>query len=89
MNDHRQAVYTNETNAAETDEAEPKGVGERGESIGIGGGDENVVKVQLAARWTETFAPADGDTLEEALRRFRRAYSYIDAVTKLIEPDPA
>jgi hypothetical protein len=38
--------------------------------IGVGSGDENVAKIQLASRWAEEYAPMTGDTLEEALRRF-------------------
>jgi hypothetical protein len=57
--------------------------------IGVGGGDENVAKIQLAARWAEQFAPDSGDSLEDALRRFRRAYTYIDSVSKLVDPDTA
>ena len=59
----------------------------RSERIGVGSGDENVAKVQLAARWAETYGPATGDSLEEALRRFKRVYTYVDSVTKLVEPD--
>ena len=59
----------------------------RSEKIGVGSGDENVAKVQLAARWAEEYAPATGDSLEEALRRFKRVYNYVDSVTKLVEPD--
>lgn len=55
--------------------------------IGVGGGDENVSKIQLAARWSEQFAPEDGDTLDSALQRFRRVYNFIDSVTKLVDPD--
>ena len=55
--------------------------------IGVGGSDEIVAKLQLAARWTELYAPGNGDSLEGALVRFRRAYNYIDSVTKLIEPE--
>lgn len=61
----------------------------RSEVIGVGSGDENVAKIQLASRWAEHYAPATGDTLEEALRRFKRVYNYIDSVTKLVDPDEA
>ena len=57
--------------------------------IGVGGGDENVAKIQLATRWAEQYAPETGDTLEEALRRFKRVYNYVDSVTKLVEPEGA
>lgn len=59
------------------------------ERIGVGGGDENVAKIQLAARWAEQYAPNGDDTLDEALRRFKRAFSYIDTVVKLLEPEEA
>jgi hypothetical protein len=61
----------------------------RSERIGVGSGDENVAKIQLASRWAEIYAPATGDTLEEALRRFKRVYNYVDSVSKLVEPDEA
>ncbi len=54
--------------------------------IGVGGGDDSVVRIQLAARWAEAFAPERGDTLRGALERFRAAYEYLDAVTHGIEP---
>ena len=61
--------------------------GPSNDRIGVGGGDENVAKLQLAARWAEQFAPTAGDTLDEALRRFKQAYNYVDSVTKLVDPD--
>ena len=61
----------------------------RSEKIGVGSGDENVAKIQLAARWAEVYAPDSGDTLEDAIRRFKRVYHYVDSVTKLVEPDEA
>lgn len=60
--------------------------GGRSERIGVGGGDDAVVRIQLAARWAETFAPETGDSLTGALRRFRQAFEYLDAVTHGIEP---
>ena len=57
--------------------------------VGVGSGDENVAKIQLATRWSEQYAPPTGDTLDEALRRFKRVYHYVDSVTKLLEPDDA
>jgi len=57
------------------------------DKIGVGSGDENVAKIQLASRWAEAYAPATGDSLEEALRRFKRVYTYVDSVTKLVDPD--
>lgn len=70
---------------AETDAVE--GASAANDRIGVGSGDENVAKIQLAARWAETYAPATGDTLEDALRRFRRVYGFVDSVTKLVDPD--
>jgi hypothetical protein len=59
--------------------------GGRGDRITVGSGDENVAKIQLAARWVEQFAP-ENDTLDGALQRFHRAYYYIDSVSKLVDP---
>jgi len=50
-----------------------------GDSIGVGGGDDSVSRIQLAARWAEAYAK-DGDSLASTLKRFRVAYEYIDAV---------
>jgi hypothetical protein len=73
---------------AETEAVEETGqASARNESIGVGSGDENVAKIQLAARWAELYAPENGDGLDDALRRFKRAYMYLDSVTKLVEPD--
>ena len=74
------------------DEAPDRPTGEVGQvradnqRIGVGSGDENVAKIQLAARWAEQYAP-DRDSLEAALQRFYRAYSYIDSVTHNVAPD--
>ncbi len=57
------------------------------ERISVGSGDENVAKVQLAARWAEAFAGQGEDSLEAILQRFRRAYAYIDSVTHSVAPD--
>ena len=59
----------------------------RPELIGLGSGDESVVALQLAARWAEKYGPEKDDSLEETLRRFRRAYSYVNAVIKQVEPE--
>lgn len=67
----------------------PGAVSARAERISVGSGDENVAKIQLAARWAEQFAPPGGDSLDGALARFRRAYTYIDSVSKLVDPDGA
>ena len=66
---------------------EAAGVFPVSDRIGVAGGDENVAKLQLAARWSEQYAPEERDTLDSALQRFRRAYNYIDSVTKLVDPD--
>jgi hypothetical protein len=58
----------------------------RGERIGIGGGDDSVVRIQLAARWAESNAPHDSDSLVGLLKRFRMAYEYLDAVIHGVEP---
>jgi hypothetical protein len=57
----------------------------RGERISVGGGDDSVTRIQLAARWAETYAP-DSDTLGSVLKRFRAAYEYLDAVIHGVEP---
>ncbi|HEY1292485.1 MAG TPA: hypothetical protein VGJ60_05265 [Chloroflexota bacterium] len=69
-----------------------------GDRIGIGGGDDSVSRIQLAARWAEAYAK-QGDSLASVLKRFRIAYEYIDAVihgvdtpeldSELAEPAPA
>jgi len=57
----------------------------RGERIGIGGGDDSVTRIQLAARWAEAYGPSP-DSLGRILKRFRAAYEYLDAVTHGVEP---
>ena len=57
----------------------------RGERIGIGGGDDSVTRIQLAARWAESYGPPT-DSLGNILRRFRAAFEYLDAVTHGVEP---
>jgi hypothetical protein len=72
----------------------PGGGGERddrrdqrdAQRIGIGGGDDSIARIQLAARWSEAFAPENGDSLPRMLRRFRTAYDYLDAVIHGVEP---
>ena len=67
---------------AEPEDSEGAGVViARSEVIGLGGSDESVVTLQLAARWAEKYGP------EDALRRFRRAYNYLNSVIKLVDPD--
>ena len=58
----------------------------RGERINVGGGDDSVTRIQLAARWAEAFAPPQGDSLSAALKRFRTAFDYLDAVIHGVEP---
>jgi hypothetical protein len=57
----------------------------RGERISIGGGDDSVTRIQLAARWAESYAPAS-DSLGGMLKRFKAAYDYLDAVIHGVEP---
>jgi hypothetical protein len=57
----------------------------RGDRIGIGGGDDSVTRIQLAARWAESYGPYT-DSLGGILRRFRAAYEYLDAVIHGVEP---
>src|SRR5258708_23587602 len=52
----------------------------RGERIGIGGGDDPGTRIQLAARWAETYSPKV-DSLGSVLKPFRAAYEYLDSVT--------
>ncbi|MCC7367649.1 MAG: hypothetical protein IT306_04465 [Chloroflexi bacterium] len=87
--DERTADETAVEKTPRGSEAEAIVAAARPERIGVGSGDENVAKLQLAARWAEQFAPSGDDTLEAALARFKRAYHYVDSVTKLVEPDPA
>lgn len=58
----------------------------RGDRIAVSSGDEAGLRLQLAARWAEAYAPEHGDSLVAALARFRRAYEYLDAVTHGVEP---
>ena len=57
----------------------------RAERIGVGGGDDSVSRIQLAARWAEAYA-GDNDSLRGVLHRFRTAYDYLDAVIHGVEP---
>src|SRR5690242_11774057 len=59
--------------------------GGRGERIGVGGGDDSVSRIQLAARWAEAYGQ-DDDSLGSVLKRFRAAYDYLDAVIHGVEP---
>ena len=89
MSDERRSEMMPDPEArVETDAVEETGrASAMNDRIGVGSGDENVAKIQLASRWAEEYAPETGDTLEDALRRFRRVYHYVDSVTKLVEPD--
>jgi hypothetical protein len=66
-------------------QADGRDRGRRGESIGVGGGDDSVSRIQLAARWAETYGK-DGDSLTSVLKRFRTAYDYLDAVIHGVDP---
>ncbi|MCA1648413.1 MAG: hypothetical protein LC797_24125 [Chloroflexi bacterium] len=57
----------------------------RGDRISIGGGDDSVTRIQLAARWAESYSPRV-DSLGSVLKRFRAAYEYLDSVTHGVEP---
>src|SRR5947209_16754932 len=57
----------------------------RGDRIGVGGGDDSVTRIQLAARWAESYGPYT-DSLGAILKRFRAAYEYLDAVIHGVEP---
>lgn len=64
---------------------------ERGapQRIGVGANDDTVAKIQLAARWAESYTPSD-DSLAGILKRFRGAFEYLDAVIHGVEPsEPA
>lgn len=57
--------------------------------IGVGANDDTVAKIQLAARWAESYTPTD-DSLGAILKRFRGAFEYLDAVIHGVEPpEPA
>ncbi|HEX8966556.1 MAG TPA: hypothetical protein VF937_01665 [Chloroflexota bacterium] len=70
---------------ARDNRAEREDRNRRGEHIAIGGGDDSVTRIQLAARWAETYGP-QADSLGGILRRFRAAYDYLDAVIHGVEP---
>lgn len=58
----------------------------RSGQISVGGGDDAVSRIQLAARWAEAYAPHQGDSLASVLNRFKVAYEYLDSVTHGVEP---
>lgn len=66
------------------DDKDKRGRGQE-QRIGVGGGDDSVSRIQLAARWAESFA-VDGEAMSSMLRRFRSAYEYLDAVIHGVEP---
>jgi hypothetical protein len=57
----------------------------RADRISIGGGDDSVTRIQLAARWAESYAPTS-DSLAGMLKRFKVAFDYLDAVIHGVEP---
>lgn len=90
MHDERIRSISGPGTRAEADDDDTKGVViARSEMIGLGGNDESVVALQLAARWAEKYGPEENDSLEDALRRFRRAYNYVNSVIKLVDPEDA
>jgi hypothetical protein len=70
---------------ARDDKDKRKDGDERAQHINVGGGDDAVTRIQLAARWAESYGPKT-DSLEQVLKRFRAAYEYLDAVTHGVEP---
>jgi hypothetical protein len=78
-------MTTGESGDVRDGRAERNGRSGRGERIGIGGGDDSVTRIQLAARWAEAYTP-EPDTLGNVLKRFRAAYDYLDAVIHGVEP---
>ena len=88
MTDERREMMPGPGAQTERDDAEERErAATMNDRISVGSGDENVAKIQLASRWAEQYAPDTGDTLDEMLRRFKRAYNYVDSVTKLVDPD--
>jgi len=79
-------MTTGEGDSAPRDgQSQPDDSRHRGDRIGVGGGDDSVSRIQLAARWAEAYA-GEGDSLGGMLRRFRTAYDYLDAVIHGVEP---
>ncbi|MFN0071218.1 MAG: hypothetical protein ACKVVP_06980 [Chloroflexota bacterium] len=56
------------------------------ELIGVQASDEAVAKLQLAARWAERYA-GPTEQIGDVLKRFRMAYTYVDAVTNGVAPE--
>jgi hypothetical protein len=79
-------MHVDEGPGSERDRENGRAKGGPGDRIGIGGGDDAVVRIQLAARWSEANSPNQGDSLAGLLKRFRVAYEYLDAVTHGVEP---
>ena len=57
-----------------------------GKKIDLRTDSESIALQQLAARWAEAFPSPAGDSRDAALRRFRSAYEYLDAVTHGVQP---
>ena len=57
----------------------------RGDRIAVASQDDAVARIQLAARWAESYTP-EGDSLGGMLKRFRAAFEYLDAVIHGVEP---
>ena len=65
---------------------EPGGSDPRPRLIDVRGPDERGACEQLAARWTEKYAPREGDHAAAALKRFRATFDYVDDVIHGVEP---
>jgi hypothetical protein len=78
-------MHTGEGPGSE-DRQNGRGEHDSGQRINIGGGDDSIARIQLAARWAEAYPPSRGDSLNGVLRRFRVAYDYLDAITHGVEP---
>ena len=81
-------MHTGEESDVPSQAAPERADGERarGERINVGANDDSVARIQLAGRWAEAFAPPQGDSLASALKRFRTAFEYVDAVVHGVEP---
>jgi hypothetical protein len=78
-------MSTGEGPGARDEHGKHEGHDGRVDRIGIGGGDDSVTRIQLAARWAESYGP-NTDSLANILKRFRAAYEYLDAVIHGVEP---
>jgi hypothetical protein len=79
-------MHQDEGSGREEDRSNGRDQQGRSERIGVGGGDDAVTRIQLAARWSESYSPEAGDTLVGILKRFRMAYEYLDSVIHGVEP---